>query len=179
MVKVVRLWIAFIFLYLWDTTQLENLNNLLQFCCELLSFFCIFEIQHNYSDYLEKPLIVVNCFHFSVSLRYNTTLPSKFHNLSLLWIAFIFLYLWDTTQLKLLIQHISSCCELLSFFCIFEIQHNQHWKTPHLYRVVNCFHFSVSLRYNTTNLLFLRTSASLWIAFIFLYLWDTTQLMEY
>ena len=42
-------------------------------CCELLSFFSIFGIQHNLFQIFFQPNAVVNCFHFSVSLGYNTT----------------------------------------------------------------------------------------------------------
>ena len=171
------MWIAFIFLYLWDTTQLCFWAFLLRFCCELLSFFCIFEIQHNIEIEEKHEELVVNCFHFSVSLRYNTTGFSFLKLEVLLWIAFIFLYLWDTTQLKLLMDLSKVCCELLSFFCIFEIQHNIEIEEKHEELVVNCFHFSVSLRYNTTRGITGDMLCQLWIAFIFLYLWDTTQHM--
>ena len=173
-----RLWIAFIFLYLWDTTQLCNCNMLKQPCCELLSFFCIFEIQHNcrQSHHLDES--VVNCFHFSVSLRYNTTCWCCNRQRYWLWIAFIFLYLWDTTQLLKCGNTGLVRCELLSFFCIFEIQHNTPANQTIYWDVVNCFHFSVSLRYNTTRVKTSQSSSKLWIAFIFLYLWDTTQLIQ-
>ena len=41
--------------------------------CELLSFFSIFGIQNNNVRPLLERRIVVNCFHFSVSLGYKTT----------------------------------------------------------------------------------------------------------
>ena len=225
----VLLWIAFIFLYLWDTTQHRNRREAWRASCELLSFFCIFEIQHNTRNYWRyvMPVVncfhfsvslrynttydgyyycttklwiafiflylwdttqpkfiwynnktVVNCFHFSVSLRYNTTMPHAKQITVLLWIAFIFLYLWDTTQLPFSSVESKNCCELLSFFCIFEIQHNDFRPYPLELHVVNCFHFSVSLRYNTTFVVKFYLKFRLWIAFIFLYLWDTTQLLR-
>ncbi len=42
-------------------------------------------------------------------------------------------------------------CELLSFIRIFGIQHNFRHKAAALFIVVNCFHLSVSLGYNTTS----------------------------
>ena len=144
------LWIAFIFLYLWDTTQPFFWRYKRAACCELLSFFCIFEIQHNQVLQHLQYQCVVNCFHFSVSLRYNTTKKPRCVSCKLLWIAFIFLYLWDTTQLQELLINLLFRCELLSFFCIFEIQHNSNKWLSMGRQVVNCFHFSVSLRYNTT-----------------------------
>ena len=170
-----KLWIAFIFLYLWDTTQLSQAFEPFKPRCELLSFFCIFEIQHNYSETIDAESMVVNCFHFSVSLRYNTTGYVRGANASGLWIAFIFLYLWDTTQQSRQPEIQSCSCELLSFFCIFEIQHNSTQLNSIVVHVVNCFHFSVSLRYNTTLGGYGCRHHLLWIAFIFLYLWDTTQ----
>ena len=169
------LWIAFIFLYLWDTTQLYLYGISTNYCCELLSFFCIFEIQHNFFIVDSAGFAVVNCFHFSVSLRYNTTESVNSFLTDPLWIAFIFLYLWDTTQHFSCFIIESLCCELLSFFCIFEIQHNYFVEASGTISVVNCFHFSVSLRYNTTGTVTKCNPNPLWIAFIFLYLWDTTQ----
>ena len=93
----------------------------------------------------------------------------------MLWIAFIFQYLWDTKQHVHKNIIIGKSCELLSFFSIFGIQNNlivQKLQTP---TVVNCFHFSVSLGYKTTNEFQKRNTVVLWIAFIFQYLWDTKQ----
>ena len=93
-----------------------------------------------------------------------------------MWIAFIFQYLWDTKQ------HFSSGssniigCELLSFFSIFGIQNNRCSRIWDSNAVVNCFHFSVSLGYKTTTTGQSTQRSSLWIAFIFQYLWDTKQL---
>ena len=170
------MWIAFIFLYLWDTTQLNDGVKQSVVGCELLSFFCIFGIQHNITFFKESEIFVVNCFHFSVSLGYNTTTWSMFSANNGLWIAFIFLYLWDTTQLFAERYELSYGCELLSFFCIFGIQHNMANERDNAWGVVNCFHFSVSLGYNTTKIVVDHIDNMLWIAFIFLYLWDTTQL---
>ena len=144
------LWIAFILLYLWDTTQPATNSAFVMICCELLSFYCIFEIQHNSTSDKIFPKTVVNCFHFTVSLRYNTTSCIIDVASILLWIAFILLYLWDTTQHSYQGSAPILGCELLSFYCIFEIQHNVTIYRPNSSAVVNCFHFTVSLRYNTT-----------------------------
>ena len=121
---------------------------------------------------------VVNCFHFSVSLGYKTTYYFPCSITVLLWIAFIFQYLWDTKQLFLVIYPNVKGCELLSFFSIFGIQNNFWSYTVALQRVVNCFHFSVSLGYKTTLSHQLPLCTLLWIAFIFQYLWDTKQLQQ-
>ena len=178
MESVRTLWIAFIFQYLWDTTQREFCRLKNSLCCELLSFFSIFGIQHNLR--LLELLIrrVVNCFHFSVSLGYNTTAWKTAQPKAVLWIAFIFQYLWDTTQQMALPDKNYNSCELLSFFSIFGIQHNQKEILLLMSLVVNCFHFSVSLGYNTTKHSTIRLLHGLWIAFIFQYLWDTTQRIE-
>ena len=68
-----KLWIAFIFQYLWDTKQLFYHLFTTSVCCELLSFFSIFGIQNNNQTALDFEDEVVNCFHFSVSLGYKTT----------------------------------------------------------------------------------------------------------
>ena len=171
----VALWIAFIFQYLWDTKQQEYSIPQSEWSCELLSFFSIFGIQNNKLLHQLLCFLVVNCFHFSVSLGYKTTILQCciFH--LQLWIAFIFQYLWDTKQHAQPAYCIFVSCELLSFFSIFGIQNNKaKWKhyTKH---VVNCFHFSVSLGYKTTGIWKDKRYAELWIAFIFQYLWDTKQ----
>ena len=169
------LWIAFIFQYLWDTKQHDEIFYWLGSCCELLSFFSIFGIQNNNARNQLLEEYVVNCFHFSVSLGYKTTWWIWFRVWRLLWIAFIFQYLWDTKQqihYKLLIM---KCCELLSFFSIFGIQNNALAKRAIVSAVVNCFHFSVSLGYKTTIRDNYFIENLLWIAFIFQYLWDTKQ----
>ena len=93
----------------------------------------------------------------------------------MLWIAFIFQYLWDTKQLLLNLKKSTISCELLSFFSIFGIQNNNFLPDFVKYFVVNCFHFSVSLGYKTTEELKRLLLLWLWIAFIFQYLWDTKQ----
>ena len=143
--------------------------------CELLSFFSIFGIQNNSK---KKNILlnwVVNFFHFSVSLGYKTTKYFFVMRQFMLWIAFIFQYLWDTKQHHSKeIVYVPSC-ELLSFFSIFGIQNNKFKQDFWVDRVVNCFHFSVSLGYKTTNGLEYYYESELWIAFIFQYLWDTKQ----
>ena len=149
--RIYLLWIAFIFQYLWDTKQQDR-------------------------RVLKRPA-VVNCFHFSVSLGYKTTLEVNEASGDVLWIAFIFQYLWDTKQLINSLSASEFSCELLSFFSIFGIQNNSFIESILVATVVNCFHFSVSLGYKTTLNLYTRTLNQLWIAFIFQYLWDTKQLI--
>ena len=147
----IMLWIAFIFQYLWDTKQQSRCICVTSMSCELLSFFSIFGIQNNISCTIVIIVIVVNCFHFSVSLGYKTTLFHLSCKRRSLWIAFIFQYLWDTKQQVILMFTYILSCELLSFFSIFGIQNNP-FKNIHGSRyVVNCFHFSVSLGYKTTS----------------------------
>ena len=147
------LWIAFIFQYLWDTKQHSRNCLFHTFRCELLSFFSIFGIQNNIWIFDKCFCDVVNCFHFSVSLGYKTTESLDGTYSSVLWIAFIFQYLWDTKQPISKVLSSILCCELLSFFSIFGIQNNKRiskWKF-----------------------------FELWIAFIFQYLWDTKQQQFY
>ena len=146
----VVLWIAFIFQYLWDTKQHIYARPTAIFCCELLSFFSIFGIQNNYAFFKNSTFYVVNCFHFSVSLGYKTTIENPLKDKKQLWIAFIFQYLWDTKQLWWYCTLQQTSCELLSFFSIFGIQNNKPKQPPKPKSVVNCFHFSVSLGYKTT-----------------------------
>ena len=117
----------------------------------------------------------MNCFHFWVSLRYYTTYNVGISQHIRLWIAFIFEYLWDITQPNLVRLLSSHRCELLSFLSIFEILHNSMNSGLMVSKVVNCFHFWVSLRYYTTSIFFEYDCHTLWIAFIFEYLWDITQ----
>ena len=121
---------------------------------------------------------VVNCFHFSVSLGYKTTNQKYIYHYQRLWIAFIFQYLWDTKQLIIQFIRWVDSCELLSFFSIFGIQNNNSSQDSAISAVVNCFHFSVSLGYKTTNHTANNGCVLLWIAFIFQYLWDTKQLAK-
>jgi len=170
------LWIAFIFEYLWDMTQLPLLCATWPLCCELLSFLSIFEIWHNITCGINVFCSVVNCFHFWVSLRYDTTSVLSSSSNSSLWIAFIFEYLWDMTQHFKTFFVLQPSCELLSFLSIFEIWHNDDYYRVEFTTVVNCFHFWVSLRYDTTTCGKHTQAVELWIAFIFEYLWDMTQL---
>ena len=117
----------------------------------------------------------MNCFHFSVSLGYKTTFAIMERVAAVLWIAFIFQYLWDTKQLEVILIMLIYRCELLSFFSIFGIQNNNRQNKCFDCQVVNCFHFSVSLGYKTTEHKNLFGDNELWIAFIFQYLWDTKQ----
>ena len=169
------MWIAFIFQYLWDTKQLWEKSKGVKDSCELLSFFSIFGIQNNAKRCTRSGFSVVNCFHFSVSLGYKTTIMGTVPWIVQLWIAFIFQYLWDTKQHALIIIGLPACCELLSFFSIFGIQNNLSKQRKQDSAVVNCFHFSVSLGYKTTVYIPLNINLELWIAFIFQYLWDTKQ----
>ena len=148
------LWIAFIFQYLWDTKQRFEVCNCFDGCCELLSFFSIFGIQNNSKSERLSSYRVVNCFHFSVSLGYKTTISGIARHNEALWIAFIFQYLWDTKQRSLYTPKFLRCCELLSFFSIFGIHNNRFYRSTFLCIVVNCFHFSVSLGYKTTDYVF-------------------------
>ena len=116
----------------------------------MLSFFSIFGIQNNIWRIRNLFIIVVNCFHFSVSLGYKTTLVYFLQCYDLLWIAFIFQYLWDTKQRIKRNFSAHFRCELLSFFSIFGIQNNALKTEQAVIVVVNCFHFSVSLGYKTT-----------------------------
>ena len=118
------LWIAFIFQYLWDTKQPFWFFCFIFSGCELLSFFSIFGIQNNLKTDEIIIQLVVNCFHFSVSLGYKTTTQLNNCIQILLWIAFIFQYLWDTKQQYAKNVTLYDCCELLSFFSIFGIQNN-------------------------------------------------------
>ena len=144
-----QLWIAFIFEYLWDTTQSAPESALWCPGCELLSFLSIFGIQHNFDIVLLRHFLVVNCFHFWVSLGYNTMSCETICHLLSLWIAYIFEYLWDTTQWESGYYGLALSCELLSFLSIFGIQHNLALSKSRQKFVVNCFHFWVSLGYNT------------------------------
>ena len=171
------MWIAFIFQYLWDTKQHFHIHQNNLYSCELLSFFSIFGIQNNVTSTSKVRNIVVNCFHFSVSLGYKTTLLQILSYRFRLWIAFIFQYLWDTKQLTDTKGYMMQGCELLSFFSIFGIQNNSYHLHSLTIRVVNCFHFSVSLGYKTTEQFSYAEKEVLWIAFIFQYLWDTKQLL--
>ena len=141
----------------------------------MLSFFSIFGIQNNKMQLLDGLSTVVNCFHFSVSLGYKTTILLMVGFGLVLWIAFIFQYLWDTKQQTESVYGCESGCELLSFFSIFGIQNNPNLNHRRANNVVNCFHFSVSLGYKTTPVINPATKKTLWIAFIFQYLWDTKQ----
>ena len=64
---------------------------------------------------------------------------------------------------------------MLSFFSIFGIHNNVSYNVVIDNTVVNCFHFSVSLGYTTTQVNKYEDEPQLWIAFIFQYLWDTPQ----
>ena len=120
---------------------------------ELLSFFSIFGIINNYKE----PIIhqVVNCFHFSVSLGYETTILEL---------------RWDLVVV-----------ELEAFFSIFGIQNNNKAIIKIEIVIELLFIFSVSLGYKTTSVSYLSQLKPFQLSwdqtvvncFIFQYLLDT------
>ena len=92
------LWIAFKSLYLWYSEQQLYYSLQNQYCCELLSKVCIFDILNNLFSFNLYIAYVVNCFQKFVSLIFWTTEPHILQRSSPLWIAFKSLYLWYSEQ---------------------------------------------------------------------------------
>ena len=121
------LWIAFRIQYLWYQQQLWKINPIRPISCELLSEFSIFDTNNNNKHLMKSGGVVVNCFQNSVSLIPTTTI-------------------FRTALL-------STSCELLSEFSIFDTNNNVSFSILFALLVVNCFQNSVSLIPTTTHLL--------------------------
>ena len=173
----ILLWIAFKNLYLWYSEQPYLFDNVIWFCCELLSKTCIFDILNNNANVLYLIIEVVNCFQKLVSLIFWTTVNGIGNDRWTLWIAFKNLYLWYSEQPTKRNWKSINSCELLSKTCIFDILNNTLCHRRFIIHVVNCFQKLVSLIFWTTEGHILLGVGTLWIAFKNLYLWYSEQHM--
>ena len=110
------LWFAFILLSLSYWKQRPPLNELLNPCCDLLSFYYLCRTGNNGVTDEHWCRTVVICFHFTIFVVLETTLyfPMTFRNT--LWFAFILLSLsyWKQLTVKEIID--DNGCDLLSFY---------------------------------------------------------------
>ena len=169
------MWIAFRIQYLWYQQQLQQKRGNVDFGCELLSEFSIFDTNNNAKIAGKAGACVVNCFQNSVSLIPTTTPFDKMMQSSQLWIAFRIQYLWYQQQLDFLLSQPASSCELLSEFSIFDTNNNKNIVKNKMHHVVNCFQNSVSLIPTTTRRNNEQKLKQLWIAFRIQYLWYQQQ----
>ena len=136
-------------MYLWYSEQLQVMEDIRNYSCELLSKTCIFDILNNRGD--------------------------EQIGLYELWIAFKNLYLWYSEQRIALPVSGWESCELLSKTCIFDILNNARGNELRKPYVVNCFQKLVSLIFWTTTGKIYIAQDRLWIAFKNLYLWYSEQ----
>ena len=146
-------------------------------------------------------VLVVICFHFSIFVPLETTLPVIVVRITELWFAFILVSLFHWKQLSGELFTIGSVviCFHFSIFVPLETtllggKYNSillwfafilvslfHWKQPCLLpsyhaTVVICFHFSIFVPLETTEGKSIRKERELWFAFILVSLFHWKQL---
>ena len=173
------LWFAFILLSLSYWKQRYPHSLFLLFCCDLLSFYYLCRTGNNHlnSNHYEQHVVI--CFHFTIFVVLETTLEWKNNNIFLLWFAFILLSLSYWKQLFLICRSKFSCCDLLSFYYLCRTGNNTwHWGCQSDF-VVICFHFTIFVVLETTDVVYLVIVVPLWFAFILLSLSYWKQLRTY
>ena len=136
------LWFAFILLSLSYWKQHDLLFFIIQYSCDLLSFYYLCRTGNNKRNSHISSKSVVICFHFTIFVVLETTpVPNRAYS-PRLWFAFILLSLsyWK--------------------------QHEEQMVT--CVGVVICFHFTIFVVLETTVLVFFLFACMLWFAFILL-----------
>jgi len=169
------LWFAFKIFDLWCREQQLVSAPTVQFRCDLLSKFSIFDVVNNCSLCTPKSWRVVICFQNFRSLMSWTTSERERVRLKRLWFAFKIFDLWCREQQDMGRLIGNGGCDLLSKFSIFDVVNNrkQIWTIKRT--VVICFQNFRSLMSWTTIFIILSFSCKLWFAFKIFDLWCREQ----
>ena len=111
---------------------------------------------------------VVICFHFTIFVVLETTGRQHAIPSSLLWFAFILLSLSYWKQRGSIIVILTGCCDLLSFYYLCRTGNNITVLGSANWPVVICFHFTIFVVLETTQLPKTPVINPLWFAFILL-----------
>ena len=108
------------------------------------------------------------CFHFTIFVVLETTIPFAMIPEERLWFAFILLSLSYWKQRNASCPRPSVRCDLLSFYYLCRTGNNNILKETKAITVVICFHFTIFVVLETTTLYVILRTLSLWFAFILL-----------
>ena len=137
-------------------------------CCDLLSFYYLCRTGNNICVYEHISGEVVICFHFTIFVVLETTTRSWVKPTDRLWFAFILLSLSYWKQLESLCNIIHPRCDLLSFYYLCRTGNNRKNGVSIASTVVICFHFTIFVVLETTELGYIMPPFTLWFAFILL-----------
>ena len=148
--SVSTLWFAFILLSLSYWKQPDFEEPMIVERCDLLSFYYLCRTGNNSNPLVRGIPRVVICFHFTIFVVLETTVPSAFSNNVKLWFAFILLSLSYWKQL--IVNSLMFCvsCDLLSFYYLCRTGNNPLTANPFARVVVICFHFTIFVVLETT-----------------------------
>ena len=108
------------------------------------------------------------CFHFTIFVVLETTPTTVILLCSVLWFAFILLSLSYWKQREECVYNPLPSCDLLSFYYLCRTGNNGAGKSSLTETVVICFHFTIFVVLETTQLEIIKTLTLLWFAFILL-----------
>ena len=111
---------------------------------------------------------VVICFHFTIFVVLETTVEAAQSKVDALWFAFILLSLSYWKQLTAGGAQRSRRCDLLSFYYLCRTGNNWGHSAPRRRCVVICFHFTIFVVLETTDIQYQWNGWELWFAFILL-----------
>ena len=162
------LWFAFILLSLSYWKQRTRLAARPATCCDLLSFYYLCRTGNNSKfNELWRHHVVI-CFHFTIFVVLETTVTARTNIAVGLWFAFILLSLSYWKQRCLQQCQRDFRCDLLSFYYLCRTGNNSNtWTKPDTC-VVICFHFTIFVVLETTDVQNKKRSKLLWFAFILL-----------
>ena len=109
--------------------------------CDLLSFYYLCRTGNNFNSRFNNSPGVVICFHFTIFVVLETTVPEVASYKITLWFAFILLSLsyWKQHVAGRALQSLG--CDLLSFYYLCRTGNNHDIKDT--IDVVICFHFTI------------------------------------
>ena len=137
-----KLWFAFILLSLSYWKQPVAIRFLCERCCDLLSFYYLCRTGNNVVHCCPPNASVVICFHFTIFVVLETTVAD-----------------WNVAVLG---------CDLLSFYYLCRTGNNCLSISANNKEVVICFHFTIFVVLETTNMGISTFLYWLWFAFILL-----------
>ena len=147
-----KLWFAFILLSLSYWKQLKSPVVSNKSSCDLLSFYYLCRTGNNEEPSSALSGLVVICFHFTIFVVLETTRASLLLQEVRLWFAFILLSLSYWKQHGVPRLRARKCCDLLSFYYLCRTGNNCPWQHYFLLLVVICFHFTIFVVLETTQL---------------------------
>ena len=162
------LWFAFILLSLSYWKQRGQCPPDVGQRCDLLSFYYLCRTGNNENWLSNISMSVVICFHFTIFVVLEPTKAEQSIGNTLLWFAFILLYLSYCKQQSKSNAQEYLRCDLLSFYYLCRTGNNSLTIDIMFAIVVICFHFTIFVVLETTNSRLLALLGLLWFAFILL-----------